>query len=208
MNALIGILPNAVLPDAQDCPAQSSQIAVDFSVTGFVGFQLRQPISPSRNRLRRVQRALMPKTSIHENHESTALEYKVGAYGPLRGPYGQMTPPARDAVTPESLGKCDLGAPVATRADRSHHSRPLLTAPSIHEQPPNGASARCPSAAKSAGRASSRRPTFFTAVSRLPLSGPRLSPRVTKMRIFSFHPVFPPCFLRGARQCIFGGASA
>ena len=116
MHALIEIMPNTVLPDTHHFPAKSSQIAVDSSVTGFVGFQLRQPIAHSRNRLRRVQRALMPKTAIHEHHESTPSEYQVGAYGPLCGAYGQVTPPARDTVAPKSLGKCHLGAPVATRA--------------------------------------------------------------------------------------------
>ena len=93
---LLHICIDLVFPYTDDMPSQLRQPFVDLRITLHVPFQLRRPKFSIRFRQRPVQRAAMPKTSIHEHYHLATGKYDIRMPGQTRvHSVTQVFPPKR-----------------------------------------------------------------------------------------------------------------
>ena len=89
---LLALAGQLVLPDAENPPAPGAERAGDESIANPVGGNFLPPKRRVGLRLRRVDRATVPKAAVDEEDDALASENKVRLADKR-----DATPPARDA---------------------------------------------------------------------------------------------------------------
>ena len=112
LNALVEFSSKAVFPYPDDFPAHLSKGSGVAAVASSVLLQLREPIGTTRSRDGRVQWALMPEATVHENGDLRVRKNKVRTDKPVVHSYGAMAAPPGHAAATQSLGQREFRAGV------------------------------------------------------------------------------------------------
>jgi hypothetical protein len=125
----LGGFLQSMLPDADDFPSLTAELAVDVPIPSHVLFAFAVPEGAVGFRAGVALGAAMPETSVDEDGDFLLGESKVGLSGQR-----QMPSPASDFFAPQERQQCLFGLLVPLPSDEGHDFGALLWRPDIcHE---------------------------------------------------------------------------
>ncbi len=115
-----------MLPDPQNPPTATAQLAVHKPITSLVARELRSPERAVRSRHAGVTRATVPEAAVHKHGQTLPAKDKI------RPSENREVPaPTNDAGEFEEGGECRFGQAVAVSADMRHDLRTLCFAENV-----------------------------------------------------------------------------